>query len=49
MKLIIYNDCIGNITRIGLYKDNGKWVKWVSKKELDNYIEKVDSVENINI
>ncbi|WP_211135411.1 hypothetical protein [Clostridium paraputrificum] len=49
MKLIFFHDCTGNVVRVGLYKDNGKWVKWVSKKEVDKYIEEVESVENVNI
>ena len=46
MKLIIYNNEIGDIVRIGLYDKNGKWIKWIGKKQLDNYIDKVESVEN---
>ena len=46
MKLIIFNNKLGDIVRIGLYDENGKWVKWISKKLLDEYIEKVDNVEN---
>ena len=49
MKLIIYNNEIGDIVRIGLYDKNGKWIKWIGKKQLDNYIDKVESVENKNI
>ena len=46
MKLIIYNNEIGDIVRIGLYDKNGKWIKWIGKKQLDIYIDKVESVEN---
>lgn len=46
MKLIIYNNELSDIVRIGLYDTNGKWIKWISKKQLDNYIDKVESVEN---
>ena len=46
MKMIIFNNNLGDIVRIGLYNENGKWIKWISKKLLDEYIEKVDSVEN---
>lgn len=46
MKMIIFNNKLGDIVRIGLYNENGKWIKWISKKLLDEYIEKVDSVEN---
>lgn len=46
MKLIIYNDCLGEIVRIGLYNDKGKWIKWIPKKQLDEYEEKVEDVEN---
>ena len=46
MKLIIYNNKIGDIVRIGLYDKNGKWIKWIGKKQLDIYIDKVESVEN---
>lgn len=49
MKLIIYNDCIGNIVRIGLYTDDNKWVKWLPKKDLDKYAEEAYSVENRNL
>lgn len=47
MKLIITHNKIGDIVRIGLYDDDGKWVKWVPKKQLDEYVEKVDSVEGV--
>lgn len=46
MKMIIFNNKLGDIIRIGLYDENGKWIKWVSKKLMDEYIDKVDSVEN---
>ena len=46
MKLIIFNDKLGNIVRIGLYDENNKWVKWIGKKLLDKYIDEVDEVEN---
>lgn len=46
MKMIIYNNSIGDIVRIGLYDNNGKWVKWVSKKSYESYIDKVDLIEN---
>ena len=46
MKLIIYNNEIGDIVRIGLYDKSGKWIKWIGKKQLDIYIDKVESVEN---
>ena len=46
MKLIIYNNELSDIVRIGLYDKNGKWIKWIGKKQLDNYIDKVESVEN---
>lgn len=49
MKLIIYNNEIGDIVRIGLYDTNGKWIKWIGKKQLDSYIDRVESVENKNI
>ena len=49
MKLIIYNNEIGDIVRIGVYGTNGKWIKWISKQKLDSYIDKVESVENKNI
>ena len=49
MKLIIYNNEIGDIVRIGLYDKNGKWIKWIGKKQLDSYIDRVESVENKNI
>ena len=49
MKLIIYNNKIGDIVRIGLYDTNEKWIKWIGKKQLDYYIDKVESVENKNI
>lgn len=49
MKLIIYNDCTGNIARIGVYTDDNKWVKWLPKKDLDKYVEQAYSVENKNI
>jgi hypothetical protein len=47
-KLIINQDCFGEIVRIGLY-NNGKWVKWIKKSELDKYIDMVDVVENKNV
>lgn len=34
MKLIIYNNEISVIVRIGLYDRNGKWIKWISKKTI---------------
>ena len=37
MKLIVYNNKMGDIVRIGLYDENNKWVKWISKKLLDKY------------
>ena len=46
MKMIIFNNKLGETVRIGLYDENGKWIKWVSKKLMDEYINKVDSVEN---
>ena len=46
MKMIIFNNKLGDIVRIGLYDENGKWIKWLSKKLMDEYIDKVDSVEN---
>ena len=46
MKLIIFNNNLGDIVRIGLYDENNKWVKWIGKKLLDKYIDKVDVVEN---
>lgn len=48
LKLIVQNNGLGEIVRIGLY-ENDKWIKWIKKKELDLYVEKVDSIENINI
>lgn len=48
LKLIVQNNSLGDIVRIGLY-ENDKWVKWIKKKELDLYVEKVDSIENVNI
>lgn len=49
MKLIIYNDVTGEIVRIGLYSDSGKWLKWVPKKQLDKYVDECDEIENKNI
>lgn len=49
MKLIIYNNEIGEVVRIGVYTDDGKWVKWLPKKDLDKYAEEAYSVENKNI
>ena len=46
MKMVIFNNKLGEIIRIGLYDENGKWIKWVSKKLMNSYINKVDSVEN---
>lgn len=46
MNLIIYNDKFGDIVRIGLYNEKGKWIKWIPKKKLDTIIEDVDTVEN---
>lgn len=46
MKMIIFNNKLGDIVRIGLYDENEKWIKWLSKKLMDEYIDKVDSVEN---
>ena len=48
LKIVINQNTLGDIVRIGLY-ENDKWVKWIKKKELDSYIDKVDQVENINI
>ena len=48
LKLIVQNNSLGDIVRIGLYDDN-KWIKWIKKKELDSYVEKVDSIENVNV
>ena len=48
LKLIVQNNRLGEIVRIGLY-ENDKWIKWIKKKELDLYVEKVDSIENVNI
>ena len=41
MKLIIYNNKLGDVVRIGLYDDN-KWIKWISKKLLDKYVDEVE-------
>ena len=49
MKLIVFNDVIGHIARIGLYTNEDKWVKWIPKKELDKYVEECDSVENVTL
>lgn len=49
MKLIIFNDCIGHIARIGLYSNDDKWIKWIPKKELDRYVEECDTIENKNL
>lgn len=49
MKLIVFNDVIGHIARIGLYTNEGKWIKWIPKKELDKYVEECDSVENVTL
>ena len=46
MKLIIYNNKLGDTVRIGLYDDNNKWIKWIGKKLLDKYIDEVEEVEN---
>lgn len=46
MKMIIFNNKLGDIVRIGLYDENDKWIKWVSKKLMNSYIDKVDTVEN---
>ena len=46
MKLIIYNNKLGNVVRIGLYDDNNKWIKWIGKKLLDKYVDEVEEVEN---
>ena len=46
MKLIIYNNKLGDIVRIGLYDDNNKWIKWIGKKLLDKYVDEVEKVEN---
>lgn len=45
LKIIVYNNDLGELVRIGLYKNN-KWVKWIKKKELDNYVDEVDELEN---
>jgi hypothetical protein len=42
-KLIIFHNSLGEITRIGLYEGD-KWVKWIKKKELDQYEQIVDEV-----
>ena len=46
MKLIIYNNKLGDVVRIGLYDDNNKWIKWIGKKLLDKYVDEVEKVEN---
>ena len=46
MKLIVFNNKMGDIVRIGLYDENNKWIKWISKKLLDKYIDEVEEVEN---
>ena len=47
MKLVIYNNSLGDIVRIGLYDSKtDKWIKWLPKKQLDNYIDQVETVEN---
>lgn len=45
MKMIIYINSNVDIVRIGLYDNNGKLVKWVSKKSYKSYIDKVDLIE----
>ena len=40
MKLIIYNNKMGDIVRIGLYDENNKWVKWIGKNYLINILMK---------
>lgn len=49
MKVVISQNVLGDIVRIGLYDNNGKWIKWVNKKELDKYIDLADEVENKNV
>ena len=46
MKLIIYNNKLGDVVRIGLYDDNNKRIKRISKKLLDKDIDEVEEVEN---
>ena len=46
MKLIIFNNSIGDIVSIGLIDTKtNKWIKWITEKQLDNYIDQVESVE----
>lgn len=49
MKLIVFNDAIGHVARIGLYTNDDKWIKWIPKKELDKYAEEAYSVEIRNL
>ncbi len=49
MKLIVFNDVIGHIVKIGVYTDDNKWVKWIPKKDLDKYAEEAYSVEIRNL
>lgn len=49
MKVIIFNNEIGEIVRAGLYDSKGKWLKWIPKKQLDKYIDEADEMENKNI
>lgn len=45
MKLIIFKNKLGDVFRIGLYDENDKWIKWISKKSVGIYYNEVDIVE----
>lgn len=47
-KLIIFHNSLGDIIRIGLYEGD-KWLKWIKKKELDQYEKIVDEVVGTTI
>lgn len=48
LKIVIQNNKLGDIVRIGAY-ENGKWLKWIKKKDLDKWVELAEEVENMEV
>ena len=47
MKIKIFKNSLGEVTRIGLYNEIGKWIKWLPKKKFEEYKNKVESIEEV--
>lgn len=48
IKIIIQNNKLGDIVRVGAYED-GKWLKWIKKADIDKWVDIADEVENMEV